>query len=351
MAKERLYNFDRVRAIAIAMVVGVHCLPSPGAVFAGDVSSHAYVQFCKTLFFTCNALFFMLSGKFNLRALRDSEYKRYYYRRIRGVFVPVLIYLMIYTVFNLYPDFISLPHVLKVFLLNSLGELGHGIFWFVFTLFGMLMVAPFLAKAFNKPSKAFQKAFFIVWLIWNTLNYLGANVPFDFAWAYPFAAWFFFFCIGGFVESSFLNEMKTRSLLLLGIGAWVANALLACAGWTKCAYDQSPLYGITAICLFLILLRIQPSGNRIVQKCVSFIAGKSLGIYLMHWLAFLMLKPYFVALEQVSGILYHFCLGSIVFIAGLLLAVVVETILVAPMQKFIDLVGKRIDEASFGQAG
>ncbi len=338
LAKERLHSYDRIRAIAILMVVGVHCLPSYDAPFIGEISSHSYNELLRTLFFTCNALFFMLSGRFNLRILDDSAYRRYYYRRIRGVLVPVLIYLLIYTLFNMYPDYYSVPNVLETYFYNSMGALSHGIFWFVFSLFGMLMVAPFLAHAFSKPSQTFQKAFFIIWLVWNVVNNFSENLSFDFSWSYPFWGFLFFFCVGGFIEDSFFNRMKTRSLLLLGVGVWLANALLAYLGWSVGAYDTSPFYGITAICLYLLILRIKPGTGSALGKCVSFIAVRSLDIYLLHWLAVLVLQPYFLPLSQISGILYHVCFTVCIFAIALVAAAVIEAVLIKPIQKLMDKV-------------
>ena len=336
MAKERLHNYDRIRAIAIFMVVGVHCLPAQDAALVGGVSCHAYDELFSTLFFTCNALFFMLSGRFNLRVLDDSEYRHYYYRRIRGVLIPVLIYLLIHTLFEMYPAYGGVPDVLETYFFNSLGALSHGVFWFVFSLFGMLMVAPFLARAFHKPSKTFQTAFLLVWLIWNTIYNFSENLSFEFNWSYPFWGFIFYFCLGGFIEDTFFNRMRTRNLLLLGIGAWVANAALSFAGWSASAYDESPLYGVTAICLYLLILRIKPNGNNVVSKCVSFIATHSLGIYLMHWIAIIVLKPYFYPLTQISGFVYHVCFTIVIFIIGLIAATIIEGLIVKPVQKLMD---------------
>lgn len=73
-------------------------------------------------------MFFMLSGRFNIRVLDDGQWGGYYIKKIRGVFVPTLVFLLIYTVKEMYSDFGSVFHFGKVFVLNALGAMSHGFF-------------------------------------------------------------------------------------------------------------------------------------------------------------------------------------------------------------------------------
>ena len=101
-AKARLYPFDFVRAVAITFVVAVHSLM---VVDSASVSGVAYQTAFRTLFFTANALFFMMSGKFNLkvRSAKD-ELTEYYVKKIRNIGVPLVVVFLLRTLYDMYPQ-------------------------------------------------------------------------------------------------------------------------------------------------------------------------------------------------------------------------------------------------------
>lgn len=88
----RLYKYDFVRAVAIMFVVAVHSL-----YFVNSVHEQCAYPFyaLQTIFFTGNVLFFLLSGKFNLREKKDdAAVKKFYYNKIRNIVVPIVIFFL-----------------------------------------------------------------------------------------------------------------------------------------------------------------------------------------------------------------------------------------------------------------
>ena len=78
----RQYAYDVVRVVAMTFVVAVHSL-----VVIDQSSTILFLVFAvgQAVFFTANALFFMLSGKFNMRERETpTDLARYYVRRFRG---------------------------------------------------------------------------------------------------------------------------------------------------------------------------------------------------------------------------------------------------------------------------
>lgn len=75
--KDRNIQSDLVRVVAMFFVIAVH---TP----LGELGNIWWVNYAtRALFFTCNAIFFMLSGKYNLRFVAEPEkqcYKKYYYK-------------------------------------------------------------------------------------------------------------------------------------------------------------------------------------------------------------------------------------------------------------------------------
>jgi surface polysaccharide O-acyltransferase-like enzyme len=76
-----------MHAIAIIMVVAVHCIPE-----GQSDAAHVYTAFMKALLFPCNAVFFLLSGMFNLKPAYLDDLPHYYYRKIRNILIPALIF-------------------------------------------------------------------------------------------------------------------------------------------------------------------------------------------------------------------------------------------------------------------
>lgn len=186
------------------------------------------------------------------------------------------------------------------------------------------MVAPFLAKAFKNPTKGFQSAFFIVWLIRTFVNYCSDNLGLDFNWSYPFGGYLFFFCLGAFVEDSRLNELGTKHLITIGCVSWITNSVITYLGWSKGAFDMSPIFAISAICLYLLLLRVNIDSTPYLGTALSLLSKHSFGINLAHWLAYEFLQPRFVPFLSTSGLLYQAPLSLAVLAAGILLAVVFD---------------------------
>lgn len=77
-AANRQYPYDVVRVVAMVFVIAVHSL-----VMIDTSWSLGWYLFAagQGLFFTANALFFMLSGKFNLRERKDDRALLDYYRK------------------------------------------------------------------------------------------------------------------------------------------------------------------------------------------------------------------------------------------------------------------------------
>lgn len=141
--RNRLYAYDVIRVVAMFFVVAVHSLV---VVDISSFSGKLYYETGMVVFISANALFFFLSGKFNLKIRQtDEALKSYYVKRARGFVIPVLVLFLVRTIYESNSS-LDLSLVAKAYIKNSLGEFGGMEYWFVFTLFGFLIVAPFLAR-------------------------------------------------------------------------------------------------------------------------------------------------------------------------------------------------------------
>lgn len=335
VATGRSYPYDVVRVVAMVFVIAVHSLVMI------DTSWNLgwyLVAAGQGLFFTANALFFMLSGKFNLRERKnDREMVDYYRKRVRNFLIPIVILFFIRTLYNLYPHFESLFHVGKEYLKNSISVFGGMEYWFVFTLFGYLIVAPFLAPMIDKLTPLSRKIFFGIGIAYHAILFVFANLSIDFSWGYLFSGFAFTFCLGGFVESLFPNR---RSLIRLGAVALVClGAIVLCAreGWSAGLHDTSPFYTILAVGVYLLVIagakRLKPSA------AISFLAQHSFSVYLIHMM---FLMPISGALSGLfagpASIAAYLAVVALVFACSLVAAVAIDSVVVKPVQRLFDKV-------------
>lgn len=334
----RLYAYDIVRAVAMTFVVAVHSL------VALDTSSHSmFLLFaaCQVVFFTANALFFMLSGKFNLRERKDDAgLKQYYLKRFRGFMIPIIILFLVRTIYNLYPHFGSIADIGKEYVKNSLGAFSSMEYWFVFTLFGFLIVAPFIAPIFSHMT-AFSKKFFLgIGLGYNLLTIIAQNLGLNFSWGYLFSGFALAFCLGAFVEDLFANPKSRKILYAASIASVVITVWMHQAGFTQGIHDISPFYTILAIGIYIFLLNAFRSAKP--SRMVSFIAEHSFSVYLVHMM---FLWPIQNNLPPVSGalsILLYLGVVALVLCLSLACAIVVDALLIKPTQRLFDYLAAKL---------
>ena len=155
----RLYKYDLVRAVSIAFVVAVHChnyIDTSIPVLA--LVDRAIV----TLFLVGNALFFMMSGRFNIKKREgDHAVAKYYLGKVRNILIPVVLFFFIRTVFNDWGN-LSFTTVIKDFIKNLTFAFYHTEYWFIYDLVGILLVAPMLSKMVLNMTRKEKTAFLAV---------------------------------------------------------------------------------------------------------------------------------------------------------------------------------------------
>lgn len=249
----RLCKYDFVRAVAIMFVVAVHSL-----YFVNSVHEQCAYPFyaLQTIFFTGNVLFFLLSGKFNLREKKDdAAVKKFYYNKIRNIVVPIVIFFFIRTLYDLYPDY-SLGLVVKTFIKNFVYDYSHIEYWFMYTLVGFLLVAPFLSHAFARFSKFEKKLFVGIGLGYHLVLLIVSDAGYPLGWSYLFLGFSFTFFIGGLIEDLFETKKSRCGLALTSVLCLLATMVLFHFDKTGGLQDSSPFYTVLAIGIYIGLLQL-----------------------------------------------------------------------------------------------
>ena len=331
----RLYKYDFVRTVAIIFVVAVHSL------YFVDQSSTACLWIywaLQSLFFTGNALFFLLSGKFNLREKTDDAgVKKFYYNKIRNIMLPIVIVFLIRTFYNLYPDITALGFA-KAFVKNFSFEFASTEYWFVFSLIGCIVVAPFLAHAFAKLSRFEQKVFLAIGLGFNLLAIIAGNAGYAFKWGYLFTGFSFAFCLGQYIES-FFTPRNNRVLAVAAPLCLIATVLLIDYGMRTNVQDISPIFTILSLGVYALLLFL--GGKMKPSKFVSFIAKHSFSIYLVHMMILLPLEGVLPILSGKWSLLMFAGVTMLVFAISTGVAFVLDKAVIDPAKNLFDKAFKR----------
>lgn len=213
-AKPRQFKYDFVRFVAMTWVIGVHALT---VVDAGRRLGSWYVVLCQAIFFTANAIFFMLSGKFNLVRRNGEDWRGFYVRKARGILLPVLVLFLIRTGYDVWPDLGTPLHFLKTFVLNAADYFDYREYWFVFQLLSMLAVTPFLVLVIESLDRSKKKLLLCLGLLWFTVSFFMTNLGYELGHSFMFGGFWFAYLIGPFVEELFAEATRRRILMLAGV--------------------------------------------------------------------------------------------------------------------------------------
>lgn len=332
---QRIVSYDFVRVVAMVFVVGVHT-----HYVLDDLTGAAGIasSFLGTVVRTCNPLFFMVSGFFNIRQRSTKgELLGWYARKVRGLLLPVLIYFFLRTLYISWPLVDGPVVFIKTFAHNVFSGFISSEYWFIYSLLALLAVAPFLARMIDAMTDFECKALLGLCLGYNFVQMIMNNADVAFSWTLVFKDYAIYFLLGAILPRLVVTEKQIARLKLLGLAGILGTMVVAALGFSARAFDTSPLYTLVAVGMYYMLLDL---GNRLGScAAISFVAKHSLGVYLVH-VVFLRLIASFLGakFELTAGFV---AFGAIVLLsvaASLVTAFVIDSLIVRPFQRIFDAI-------------
>lgn len=282
--KKREIGYDVVRCIAMLFVIALHTNPKPYQ--NGTIGQELFLS----VFYACNGLFFMLSGRFALAEKLDGvkDILHFYKRKLFTLFIPFVFFAFLTYLTDLYRsgESFTLWMYLKGALRGVLGELSGGYLWFMFALIGFTISAPFLGKMVRSMSDSELHLLAAVGLIWEILSvYLGKNAGLGFAYSgWILSGWLYYYYLGYYVYRVLEKSPRKKFLMLAGLAAFIINGL-----WTwkmplysYNAHDLSPLYTIFIAGFYLFLHSAKIKAESLFGKIILWVAAQSYFVYLIH---------------------------------------------------------------------
>ncbi len=235
----------------------------------------------------------MLSGKFAFRLnLKDQNlYKKYYWKKVIGLIIPMLVYMAIKNwhvmAYNKHLAVTPLFY-LRHFVVALFNGFYYMEYWFLYLLIALLVAVPFTAHMIQNLKLQDKKAFLMVGLFFATIStFLPHLLNVDFAIKYEFIGYTLFFYLGSFVEEFFVFKKSRIKLYLCGLFSLTINLIFVNFGINHGYNSTSPFYVIFTIAMFIGLRQLAQNfeakySSKIIDSLISLLGKHSLGVYMIH---------------------------------------------------------------------
>ncbi len=279
--KKRDVSYELIRVIAMLFIIFDHNL-NP---FFNDAEITKYLE---PFFVVGVTLFFMLSGKFAFRLnLEDkSLYKKFYWKKVIGLIIPMLVYMAIKNWHVMWYNqglTVTPRSYLEHFGIAFLNGFSYMEYWFLYLLIALFVAVPFTAHMMQSFKEKDKKAFLIVGGIMSTLStFIPILFKVPFAIEYNFIGYALFFYLGYIIEDIFKANSAKKRLYITGLLGFVATLIMIKIGKVDGYKSTSPFYLLFTIASFVGLHEL---GKKISEKFerIIFLFGKhSLGVYMIH---------------------------------------------------------------------
>ena len=294
---------DVLRMIASAMAVMLHCI-SPYVKSTAFYGARSWVLFV-ALDATCRAgvpLFLMLSGAMLLSRDETEGTLAFYRRKI----TPVLVLIVFWDIFYYLYDFLffygqenfSLRELIDRMLNN--GTEYH--IWYLYTLVGIYLTAPFLKKALARCSECETVILLIITAFCSTLRpFFNTVLPVYLYLFDPLANGYLGFFLLGYILSRRKFHVGARCAFyacgVLGAGLCVYSTVVA-SGADGLSfpfnYGYSIVHYASASAIFVLVRALfdKKGSDRVSPAPLRRLSGATLGIYLLHVVTLAVVQSY-----------------------------------------------------------
>ena len=216
ISQQRILYLDILRVVACCMVVLMHS-PHPNAGASGVLLLPLYFGTAAGL-----CLFFIVSGALLLPAKNST--KEFLLRRIGKIIGPILFWTVFYIVLKLIKGEMIAADLPRSLISIPFSAQGTGVFWFMYTLVGLYLLAPILTPFLQNASRGELRFYLILWIITMCYPYIAEWVNVN--WGYTGILYYFSGFVGYFLLGYYLNYYKPQLRLLSVIGMLVVPFLV-----------------------------------------------------------------------------------------------------------------------------
>lgn len=279
--KKRIIYLDVIRCIACSMIILMHS-PSPKAGNSGII-------LVPLSFLTASGigLFFMVSGALLLPTNLSMNVFDFLKPRIKKIVFPTLFWSLICIIIKYFQNEITILKVGESLLSIPFSAQGHGIFWFMYTLTGLYLIAPIISPFLRKSTKKELLFYLIIWAI--TLCYPWLKLLFKINDSTTGLLYYFTGYSGYFILGYYLHRFHRNIPYLVSI-IFIVFPFICLMTYKALECKGSILDLFWYLSIFVVIMCIGWFG--LVQKIsiklekhskfLTEFSNCSFGIYLMH---------------------------------------------------------------------
>lgn len=300
-ASARLNNYDLLRVLATIAVIALHVNyqyfqyhayePAPTLVYVAESLVNVVARFSVPAFV-------MISGGFNLRNERNSDFGLFYRKTTWKIFVPVAVAVLLFAVFDEL-DAASRGVSLRGQTLGILTAVVYGTYynlWFMYMLFGLYALTPILMRLKRALSVRTYSVLAAALMVWAVVSQATSteSVPYALGVVFAFLG---YYLLGDVILNGLTLRHSAPSYALVSVAAFLLAFVARYMGVTRYLFDAytsffSPCIVVASISLFAAFKQVR------IGRDLSWISGKTFFVYVFHTLVYTVL---FRVLPQVSG--------------------------------------------------
>ena len=313
MKTNRDCKYEFIRVIAMLFVISVHVI---GRMSIDSKQRELFYHMGRLIFFTCNGLFYMLSGKFSLQKKFDSRecYNEYYKNRFVNLVVPIVFYMFLRYFYDC-GWVINKAGFWRDFEGNVFSGYSSTEYWYLYALLGNVILAPFIGPVLQRLGKKEMQLFLLIGIIANSLATYASTFGYSWNWSYPLGGWSFYFYLGYGIDRIIETKIEKCVVVNIGIISYAISLIQIYIGKAPNICDLAPTFTFIT-CMVYILLKCIKIENNYIQKFIFFAGRHSFGVYMVHWVIMLKVMEYlpmqselfFVYLAKIVIIIFMFSL-------------------------------------------
>lgn len=331
----RNIKLDLIRVISMFFVIMIHTLVK---LF---YSNNIFKITMESILFTCNGMFYMLSGYFNLdkKFTSKEDYKKYYKNKLIKIIIPFIICSFFINTWNTYiieHKTFNILKLLKYFYINLMSNNISVHLWFMYPLIGFLLSAPFLGKLFQKLSNYELNLLIKISIFWNIISiYLTKNLGINFSFNnWILSSWSLLFFLGYYYKRS-INENNKNKLYILGTIGLIITIICrkVFSSNFNNANDLSIFYVFFTVAIFTFIINEIKINNKCFKNSINYLAKYSFYIYLLH---FNILNNIVINIIKPSPSIFKLLLISFfTLIISLLISIFLDILIFKPLTKIL----------------
>lgn len=283
--KPRSANMDLLRIVSMLLIILLHSIDHSGVLEQAELSSsamHLWVRFTYMLTQVCVNCYVLISGYFLVKS-------KFRLQKLVALWLEVVFYsFTIKLVFMLtgYTPF-SISS-----LISSFVPVITGRYWFITIYFGLYLIFPFLNIAINAMNKRQHTVLNI--LLFVLFSVMVSIYP-SFAGMNSGGGWGLAWFVVLYFAAAWFRLYYTSQKKLLALSFWLGSSFIIAVGYVffgskigivktflgnMYRYDSIASY-IGSLCVLTVFINVKIKADWL-NKCITFIAPSTLGVYLIH---------------------------------------------------------------------